>query len=80
MFALGGMLLFPACNNLLLSFVALEVLSLPLYLMAGLARRPRRPSPRAPGECRPPGASALPSLPPALREGAGTPPAPSPTT
>ena len=41
MFALGGMLLFPACNNLLLSFVALEVLSLPLYLMAGLARRRR---------------------------------------
>jgi NADH-quinone oxidoreductase subunit N len=41
MFAFGGMLLFPACNNLLLSFVALEVFSLPLYLMAGLARRRR---------------------------------------
>ena len=41
MFALGGMLLFPACNNLLLMFVALEVLSLPLYLMSGLARRRR---------------------------------------
>jgi NADH-quinone oxidoreductase subunit N len=41
MFALGGMVLFPACNNLLLMFVALEVLSLPLYLMAGLARRRR---------------------------------------
>ncbi len=41
MFALGGMLLFPASNNLLLMFVALEVLSLPLYLMAGLARRRR---------------------------------------
>jgi len=41
LFALGGMLLFPACNNLLLMFVALEVLSLPLYLMAGLARRRR---------------------------------------
>jgi NADH-quinone oxidoreductase subunit N len=41
MFALGGMLLFPACNNLLLMFVALEVFSLPLYLMAGLARRRR---------------------------------------
>jgi NADH-quinone oxidoreductase subunit N len=41
MFALGGMLLFPACNNLLLMFVTLEVLSLPLYLMAGLARRRR---------------------------------------
>jgi NADH-quinone oxidoreductase subunit N len=41
MFALGGMMLFPACNNLLLMFVALEVLSLPLYLMCGLARRRR---------------------------------------
>jgi NADH-quinone oxidoreductase subunit N len=41
LFALGGMLLFPACNNLLLMFVALEVLSLPLYLLAGLARRRR---------------------------------------
>ena len=35
------MLLFPACNNLLLMFIALEVLSLPLYLMSGLARRRR---------------------------------------
>ncbi len=41
LFSLGGMMLFPACNNLLLMFVALEVLSLPLYLMAGLARRRR---------------------------------------
>lgn len=41
MFALGGMLLFPAANNLLLMFIALEVLSLPLYLMSGLARRRR---------------------------------------
>jgi NADH-quinone oxidoreductase subunit N len=41
MFALGGMMLFPASNNLLLAFVALEVFSLPLYLMAGLARRKR---------------------------------------
>jgi NADH-quinone oxidoreductase subunit N len=41
MFAFGGMLVFPACNNLLLMFVALEVFSLPLYLMAGLARRRR---------------------------------------
>jgi NADH-quinone oxidoreductase subunit N len=41
MFALGGMLLFPACNNLLLMFIALEILSLPLYLMSGLARRRR---------------------------------------
>jgi NADH-quinone oxidoreductase subunit N len=41
LFALGGMMLFPASNNLLLAFVALEVMSLPLYLMAGLARRRR---------------------------------------
>jgi NADH-quinone oxidoreductase subunit N len=41
LFSLGGMMLFPAANNLLLMFIALEVLSLPLYLMAGLARRRR---------------------------------------
>jgi NADH-quinone oxidoreductase subunit N len=41
LFAVGGMLIFPISNNLLLMFVALEVLSLPLYLMAGMARRRR---------------------------------------
>lgn len=41
MFALAGMLLFPASNDLLTMFVALEVLSLPLYLLCGLARRRR---------------------------------------
>ncbi|MEO7261698.1 MAG: proton-conducting transporter membrane subunit, partial [Jatrophihabitantaceae bacterium] len=41
LFAIGGMLIFPAANNLLLMFVALEVLSLPLYLIAGLSRRRR---------------------------------------
>ncbi len=41
LFAVSGMLIFPASNNLLTMFVALEVLSLPLYLMAGLARRRR---------------------------------------
>jgi NADH-quinone oxidoreductase subunit N len=41
LFSLGGMMLFPAANNLILMFIALEVLSLPLYLMAGLARRRR---------------------------------------
>ena len=41
LFATGGMLIFPAANNLLVMFVALEVLSLPLYLMAGLSRRRR---------------------------------------
>jgi NADH-quinone oxidoreductase subunit N len=41
MFAVGGMLLFPASNDLLTMFIALEVLSLPLYLLCGLARRQR---------------------------------------
>ncbi|MFB1296491.1 NADH-quinone oxidoreductase subunit NuoN [Mycobacterium sp. pW049] len=41
MFAVGGMLLFPAANDLLTMFIALEVLSLPLYLLSGLARRRR---------------------------------------
>jgi NADH-quinone oxidoreductase subunit N len=41
MFAVGGMLLFPASDDLLTMFVALEVLSLPLYLMCGLARHRR---------------------------------------
>jgi NADH-quinone oxidoreductase subunit N len=41
MFAVGGMMLFPAANDLLTLFVGLEVLSLPLYLLCGLARRRR---------------------------------------
>ncbi|WP_054812518.1 NADH-quinone oxidoreductase subunit NuoN [Nocardia arizonensis] len=41
MLAVGGLLLFPASNDLLTMFVALEVLSLPLYLLCGLARRKR---------------------------------------
>ena len=41
MFAVAGMLLFVAANDLLTMFVALEVLSLPLYLLCGLARRRR---------------------------------------
>jgi NADH-quinone oxidoreductase subunit N len=40
-FAIGGMMLFVASNDLLIMFVALEVLSLPLYLISGLARRRR---------------------------------------
>ena len=40
-FSVTGMLLFVASNNLLVMFVALEILSLPLYLLAGLARRRR---------------------------------------
>ena len=41
LFALSGMLLFPAANDLITMFVALEILSLPLYLLCGLARRRR---------------------------------------
>jgi len=40
-FAIGGMMLFTVANDLLIMFVALEVLSLPLYLLSGLARRRR---------------------------------------
>jgi NADH-quinone oxidoreductase subunit N len=40
-FAIGGMMLFVTANDLLVMFVALEVLSLPLYLICGLARRRR---------------------------------------
>src|SRR5205807_8354805 len=39
LFAVSGMLLFPAANDFLTMFVALEVLSLPLYLLCALARR-----------------------------------------
>jgi len=41
LFAIGGMQLFVAANDLLTMFVALEVFSLPLYLMCALARRRR---------------------------------------
>ncbi|WP_344873989.1 NADH-quinone oxidoreductase subunit NuoN [Allokutzneria multivorans] len=41
LFSLGGMMVFTASNDLLTMFIALEVLSLPLYLMCGLARRRR---------------------------------------
>jgi NADH-quinone oxidoreductase subunit N len=41
LFAVGGMLLFPAANDLITMFIALEVLSLPLYILAGMARRRR---------------------------------------
>lgn len=41
LFAVTGMLVFPAAADLLTMFIALEVLSLPLYLLAGLARRRR---------------------------------------
>ncbi|HET6635090.1 MAG TPA: NADH-quinone oxidoreductase subunit NuoN [Streptomyces sp.] len=41
LFAIGGMLVFPSANDLLTLFVALEVFSLPLYIMCALARRHR---------------------------------------
>jgi len=41
LFAVGGMLLFPAANDLLTLFISLEVFSLPLYLLCALARRRR---------------------------------------
>ena len=43
LFAVGGMMLFPAAGDLLVMFVALEVLSLPLYILS----RPGPPPPAA---------------------------------
>ena len=39
--SVGGMMLFPASSDLILMFIALEILSLPLYVLSGLARRRR---------------------------------------
>lgn len=41
LFAIGGMLLFVTANDLIVMFIALEVMSLPLYLLCGMARRRR---------------------------------------
>ena len=41
LFAVAGMMIFPAATDTVTLFVALEVLSLPLYLLCGLARRRR---------------------------------------
>ncbi|MEO7588945.1 MAG: NADH-quinone oxidoreductase subunit NuoN [Arachnia sp.] len=41
LFSLFGMMMFAAANDLLTLFVALEVFSLPLYLLCGMARRRR---------------------------------------
>lgn len=41
LFAVGGMLVFPAASDLLTLFIALEVFSLPLYLLCAVARRKR---------------------------------------
>jgi len=47
LFAISGMMLFPISSDLITLFVALEMLSLPLYLMAGLSRRRRLASQEA---------------------------------
>lgn len=39
--SMSGMLIFPASNDFLTMFIGLEVLSFPLYLLSGLARRRR---------------------------------------
>jgi len=41
LFCIGGLLLFVTSNDLLTLFIALEILSLPLYLLVGMARRRR---------------------------------------
>ena len=41
LFSIAGMMIFPAAGDLLTMFVALEVLSLPLYVLTGLSRRRR---------------------------------------
>ncbi|SDB80703.1 NADH dehydrogenase subunit N [Raineyella antarctica] len=41
LFSVTGMMLFLASNDLVMMFVALEIMSLPLYLLSGLARRRR---------------------------------------
>lgn len=41
MFAVTGLMLFPAAGDLLTMFIALEAFSLPLYVRCGLARRRR---------------------------------------
>ncbi len=41
LFSLLGMMLFSAANDFILLFVALEVLSLPLYMLSAMARRRR---------------------------------------
>ena len=44
LFSVGGMMLFPASDSLLTMFVALEVMSLPLYILAATARHRRQMS------------------------------------
>lgn len=42
--SLGGMMVFPVANSFIALFVALEVMSLPLYILAATARRRRQVS------------------------------------
>jgi len=41
LFSIAGMMIFPAAGDLLTMFIALELLSLPLYVLCALARRKR---------------------------------------
>ncbi|HLR84748.1 MAG TPA: NADH-quinone oxidoreductase subunit NuoN [Nocardioidaceae bacterium] len=41
LFAIGGMMVFASSNDLITMFIGLEVLSLPLYVLCGIARRRR---------------------------------------
>ena len=47
LFSVAGMMLFPASDSLLTMFVALEVMSLPLYILVATARRRRHLSQEA---------------------------------
>ena len=47
MFSLAGMMVFPAANSFPALFIALEVMSLPLYILAATARRRRQLSQEA---------------------------------
>lgn len=42
LFSTGGMMIFPAADSFITLFVALEVMSLPLYILAATARRRRQ--------------------------------------
>lgn len=41
LFAAGGMMVFPAAGDLMTMFIGLEILSLPLYVLTGMARHRR---------------------------------------
>ncbi len=47
LFSLGGMMVFPAADSFVTLFVALELLSLPLYILSATARRRRQLSQEA---------------------------------